>query len=71
MNKAYRDEYPFYLRSSRSFTFRDKFACKAFNHQKNYHKNNLKRILSYKIYFKNSKKKKRMAIYKVRRAKYE
>ena len=63
MNKTYRSDNCFYLRSSRSFTFRDKYACRALNHN---HNNNL--IIDYRIFFKNSKKK-RMAVYKVKEQK--
>ena len=60
MNKIYIKEY-FYLRSSRSFTKRDKYAYIALCH--NY-------SLDYRIYAKNLKRK-RFAIYKVKEQKYE
>lgn len=65
MNGRYKHKAGFYLILSRSFTKRDKYACSALNHN---HNNNL--IIDYRIFFKNSKKK-RMAVYKVRGCQYE
>lgn len=61
MNKAYRSDNCFYLRSSRSFTKRDKYAYRALCH--NY-------SLDYRIHFKNLKGK-RLAVFKVRGCQYE
>lgn len=58
MNKTYRSDNCFYLRFSRSFTKRDKYACSAL-----YHSYSLNR--DYRIFYKNLKGK-RLAIYFIR-----